>query len=198
MVDTTLINKISLVYKFLSDNSFIGLILLLILVIVMDLMYGKNKKETKILYLLIILLMVVFILLSYYKPFINIVDVYISNVFRLAYFPSIIEYFSMILITVIIEIVSFRKCNKVLKNINLWIGLVIECLFIINVVAMNGITVDLNTITSIYENDLLLSLFQLTGIIFMLWIIMNLLVYIVSSFLETKIEMPKIREDYYE
>ena len=198
MVDTTLINKISLVYKFLSDNSFIGLILLLILVIVMDLMYGKNKKETKILYLLIILLMVVFILLSYYKPFINIVDVYISNVFRLAYFPSIIEYFSMILITVIIDIVSFRKCNKVLKNINLWIGLVIECLFIINVVAMNGITVDLNTITSIYENDLLLSLFQLTGIIFMLWIIMNLLVYIVSSFLETKIEMPKIREDYYE
>ncbi len=198
MVDTTLINKISLVYKFLSDNSFIGLILLLILVIVMDLMYGKNKKETKILYLVIILLMVVFILLSYYKPFINIVDVYISNVFRLAYFPSIIEYFSMILITVIIEIVSFRKCNKVLKNINLWIGLVIECLFIVNVVAMNGITVDLNTITSIYENDLLLSLFQLTGIIFMLWIIMNLLVYIVSSFLETKIEMPKIREDYYE
>lgn len=198
MVDTTLINKISLVYKFLSDNSFIGLILLLILVIVMDLMYGKNKKETKILYLVIILLMVVFILLSYYKPFINIVDVYISNVFRLAYFPSIIEYFSMILITVIIEIISFRKCNKVLKNINLWIGLVIECLFIVNVVAMNGITVDLNTITSIYENDLLLSLFQLTGIIFMLWIIMNLLVYIVSSFLETKIEMPKIREDYYE
>lgn len=198
MVDTTLINKISLVYKFLSDNSFIGLILLLILVIVMDLMYGKNKKETKILYLVIILLMVVFILLSYYKPFINIVDVYISNVFRLAYFPSIIEYFSMILITVIIEIVSFRKCNKVLKNINLWIGLVIECLFIVNVVAMNGITVDLNTITSIYENDLLLSLFQLTGIIFMLWIIMNLLVYIVSSFLETKIELPKIREDYYE
>lgn len=198
MVDTTLINKISLVYKFLSDNSFIGLILLLILVIVMDLMYGRNKKETKILYLVIILLMVVFILLSYYKPFINIVDVYISNVFRLAYFPSIIEYFSMILITVIIEIVSFRKCNKILKNINLWIGLVIECLFIVNVVAMNGITVDLNTITSIYENDLLLSLFQLSGIIFMLWIIMNLLVYIVSSFLETKIEMPKIREDYYE
>lgn len=198
MVDTTLINKISLVYKFLSDNSFIGLILLLILVIVMDLMYGKNKKETKILYLVIILLMVVFILLSYYKPFINIVDVYISNVFRLAYFPSIIEYFSMILITVIIQIISFKKCNKILKNINLWIGLVIECLFIVNVVAMNGITVDLNTITSIYENDLLLSLFQLTGIIFMLWIIMNLLVYIVSSFLETKIEMPKIREDYYE
>ncbi len=198
MVDTTLINKISLVYKFLSDNSFIGLILLLILVIVMDLMYGRNKKETKVLYLVIILLMVVFILLSYYKPFINIVDVYISNVFRLAYFPSIIEYFSMILITVIIQIISFKKCNKILKNINLWIGLVIECLFIVNIVAMNGITVDLNTITSIYENDLLLSLFQLTGIIFMLWIIMNLLVYIVSSFLETKIEMPKIREDYYE
>lgn len=198
MVDTTLINKISLVYKFLSDNSLIGLILLLILVIVMDLMYGKNKKETKVLYLVIILLMVVFILLSYYKPFINIIDVYISNVFRLAYFPSIIEYFSMILITVIIQIISFKKCNKILKNINLWIGLVIECLFIVNVVAMNGIAVDLNTITSIYENDLLLSLFQLTGIIFMLWIIMNLLVYIVSSFLETKIEMPKIREDYYE
>ena len=198
MVDTTLINKISLVYKFLSDNSFIGLILLLILVIVMDLMYGRNKKETKVLYLVIILLMVVFILLSYYKPFINIVDVYISNVFRLAYFPSIIEYFSMILITVIIQIISFKKCNKILKNINLWIGLVIECLFIVNIVAMNGITVDLNTITSIYENYLLLILFQLTGIIFMLWIIMNLLVYIVSSFLETKIEMPKIREDYYE
>ncbi len=197
MADTTLINKIGLVYKFLSDNSLIGLVLLLILVIIMDMMYGKNKKDIKVLYFIVILLMVVFILLSYYKPFINIIDVYISNLFRLAYFPSIIEYFSMILLSIFIQVVSFKKCNKVLKNINLWIGLVIECLFIVNIVAMNGIIVDLNTVTSIYENDLLLSLFQLTGIIFMLWIIMNLIIYIVSSFLEIRIEMPKVREDYY-
>lgn len=197
MADTTLINKISLVYKFLSDNSLIGLILLLILVIIMDMMYGKNKKDIKVLYFIVILLMVVFILLSYYKSFINIIDVYISNLFRLAYFPSIIEYFSMILLSIFIQVVSFKKCNKVLKNINLWIGLVIECLFIVNIVAMNGIIVDLNTVTSIYENDLLLSLFQLTGIIFMLWIIMNLIIYIVSSFLEIRIEMPKVRADYY-
>lgn len=198
MVDTTLYNKINLIYKFLSDNSLVALVLILIAVIIMDLLYGKNKKNTKMLYVAIIVLSLVYIILSYYKPFINIIDTYIANIFRITYFPSIIEYVSMILITIFIQIISVKKFNKVLKNINLWIGIIIETLFIVNIMAMSGITIDLNSVTSIYENDLLLSIFQITGIIFMLWIILNLLIYIVSIFLNEKIEIPKLNDDYYE
>ena len=122
MVDTTILNKLGLIYKFLSDNSLIAMVLLLIAVIIMDLLYGRNKKSTKTLYIVIILLAVVYILMCYFKPFINIIDTYISNIFRITYFPSIIEYFSMILITIVIQVISIKKCSKVTKHINIWIN----------------------------------------------------------------------------
>lgn len=198
MVDTNFLEKINLIYSFLKDNSLYALVLLLTLVIIMDLIYGNNKKNTKILYIVIISLGLIFIGLDYYKPLFNIIDVYIANIFRMSYFPSIIEYFSMILITIAVQVISFKKGNKVVKNINLWIGILLEVLFIVNVMAMKNINVDLTSITSIYENDLLLSIFQITSIIFMLWIIVNLLIILVSMFLSNRIEMPKLNKDYIE
>lgn len=196
MVDTGLFDKISLIFKFLKDNSLIGLVLILLLFIVIDLFYGKNKKETRILYIIVIILGLMYILISYNKSLLNIIDIYISNIFKLTYFPSIIDYFTFVLITLFIQIISFKKGNKVVKNINLWVGILIECLFIINLVAMNNISVDLNSVTSIYENDLLLSIFQVSGILFMLWIIENILVAIVSFAINNRIEVPKLKDDY--
>lgn len=136
--------------------------------------------------------------MCYYKPFINIIDTYIANIFRLTYFPSIIEYVSMILITILIQIISIKKYSGFTKHMNIWVGIFIEVLFIVNVIAMNDITINLSSLTSIYENDLLLSIFQTTGIVFMIWIILNLLIFLVSLFLSDGIEMPKLNKDYYE
>lgn len=196
MVDNTILSKLNIIFDFMKENSLVFLTLLLIVVIVMDLLYGKNKKETKILYGIIIILMLMYTLFGYYKPLFNIVDVYITNIFKITYFPSIIEYFTMILITIIIQLISVKKCSKVLKNINIWVGIIIEVLFITNIIAMNNITVDLNTLTSVYENELLLSIFQLTSIIFMIWLIINILTFIVSIYLSERIDMPKLNNDY--
>ncbi len=196
MVDTTIFNKLSLIFNFIKDNSLIGLVLLLIGLLLLDLLYGKNKKETKTLYIIVMALSLVYIFIIYNKPLLNILDIYITNIFRLSYFPSIIEYFTFILLTIVIQIISIKKANKVVKNINIWVGFIIEILFIINIVAMNGITVDLKTITSIYENDLLLSIFQISSILFMLWLIMNLLILIVDMFLKNRVELPKLNADY--
>ena len=143
------------------------------------------------------ILTLVYGLFEYYKPLLNILDIYITYIFKLTYFPSIIDYFSMIIITIIVEIYSIKKLNSVQKNINIWISIIIELLFIINIIALNNINIDLNNITSIYENDLLLSIFQISSIVFMIWIIYNLLTYLIKSFLNKRIEMPKLN-DYYE
>lgn len=198
MVDTTILNKLSLIYEFLKDNSLITLILLLLVVIVLDLLYGNNKRDTKILYIVVITLLILFICLMYYKPLMNVFDIYITNIIKITYFPNIIEYTTMILITIILQIISFKKKIGFIKHFNIWIALIIEVLFIINIIALNGINIDLNNVTSIYENDLLLSIFQVTGIIFMLWIIINILTFIVNIYLEDKIEMPKLSKDIYE
>jgi hypothetical protein len=146
-------------------------------------------------YGIIILLLIVFIGFIYYKPLFNVVDIYITNIMKITYFPSIIEYISIILITIIVQIISLRKNKGFLKHFNFWTALVIEMLFILNIVALNGVNIDLKSVTSIYENNLLLSLFQVTGIIFMLWIIINILSFIVSLYLEDRIEMPKLNKD---
>ena len=197
MVDTTLLDKLNLIYKFVKYNSFTFLIVLLILIILLDFIYGNNTKQTKILYICIMILILVYGLFEYYKPLLNILDIYITYIFKLTYFPSIIDYFSMIIITIIVEIYSIKKLNSVQKNINIWISIIIELLFIINIIALNNINIDLNNITSIYENDLLLSIFQISSILFMIWIIYNLLTYLIKSFLNKRIEMPKLN-DYYE
>ncbi len=197
MVDTTLLDKLNLIYKFVKDNSFTFLIVLLIIIILLDFIYGNNTKQTKILYICIMILILVYGLFEYYKPLLNILDIYITYIFKLTYFPSIIDYFSMIIITIIVEIYSIKKLNSVQKNINIWISIIIELLFIINIIALNNINIDLNNITSIYENDLLLSIFQISSILFMIWIIYNLLTYLIKSFLNKRIEMPKLN-DYYE
>lgn len=197
MVDTTILNKLSLIYSFLLDNSMISLILLLLIVIVLDLFYGRNSKSTKRLYYIVISLILVYIGIIYHKPILNIFDTYITHIFKLTYFPSIIEYVSFILITIILQIYSLKRNVGFIKHMNLWVGLIIEGLFIINVIAMNSIKVDLTTLTSIYENDLLLSIFQVTGIIFILWITINILVFIVNIYLDKRIEMPKL-DKYYE
>ena len=197
MVDTTLLDKLNLIYKFVKDNSFTFLIVLLTIIILLDFIYGNNTKQTKILYICIMILILVYGLFEYYKPLLNILDIYITYIFKLTYFPSIIDYFSMIIITIIVEIYSIKKLNGVQKNIKIWISIIIDLLFIINIIALNNINIDLNNITSIYENDLLLSIFQISSIVFMIWIIYNLLTYLIKSFLNKRIEMPKLN-DYYE
>jgi len=197
MVDTTILNKLGLIYSFLLDNSLILLILLLLIVILLDLFYGKNSSNTRRLYFIIISLILIYIGIIYYKPLLNVFDTYITHIFKLAYFPSIIEYISFILITIILQIYSVRKYVGFLKHFNIWGGIIIEGLFIINIIAMNNIRVDLTSLTSIYENDLLLSIFQVTGIIFILLITINILVFIVNLYLDKRIEMPKL-DKYYE
>ena len=196
MVDTGIFEKIGLIYNFLKDNSLIFLIILLVIAILLDYLYGKNTKKTKLLYIITIVLILIYGLFEYYKPLLNIIDIYITNLFKLAYFPSIIEYFSMILVTIIVQIVSVKKYGKIHRNINLWIGFILEVLFVINLVAIKNITVNLNNITSIYENDLLLSIFELSGIIFMIWIVVNFIIYVIKLFLVNNIEIPKLNDDF--
>ena len=196
MVDTTLLEKFNLIYKFLSNNSLIFLVILLILAIIIDFMYGNNSKKTKTLYIFIIVLMLIYGSFIYYKPLFNILDIYITYLFKITYFPSIIEYMSMIIITIILQIYSALKLDKLSKNINIWVGIFIELLFLINVMAMRNYTINLNSITSIYENDLLLSIFQVSSIVFMLWIIFNLIFYLIKLFIDSRIEMPKLNSDY--
>lgn len=196
MVDTTILNKINLIYSFIKDNSFIFMILLLVLIILIDLIYGNNSKNTKRLYVITIILILLYGTFEYYKPLLNIVDTYITNLVKLAYFPSLIEYFTMILITIFFQIYSIKKYEAVQKNINIWVAIFIEFLFITNVIAMKDITVDLSTITKIYEQDLLLSIFELSSMVFIVWIVTNIIINIIKLFLTPRIEIPKLNNEY--
>lgn len=196
MVDTTILNKINLIYSFIKDNSFIFMILLLVLIILIDLIYGNNSKSTKRLYAITIILILLYGTFEYYKPLLNIVDTYITNLVKLAYFPSLIEYFTMILITIFFQIYSIKKYESVQKNINIWVAIFIEFLFITNVIAMKDITVDLSTITKIYEQDLLLSIFELSSMVFIVWIVTNIIINIIKLFLTPRIEIPKLNNEY--
>lgn len=196
MVDTTILNKINLIYSFIKDNSFIFMILLLVLIILIDLIYGNNSKSTKRLYAITIILILLYGTFEYYKPLLNIVDTYITNLVKLAYFPSLIEYFTMILITIFFQVYSIKKYEGVQKNINIWVAIFIEFLFITNVIAMKDITVDLSTITKIYEQDLLLSIFELSSMVFIVWIVTNIIINIIKLFLTPRIEIPKLNNEY--
>ena len=61
---------------------------------------------------------------------------------------------------------------------------------------MKDITVDLSTITKIYEQDLLLSIFELSSMVFIVWIVTNIIINIIKLFLTPRIEIPKLNNEY--
>lgn len=138
----------------------------------------------------------VILLITYFEEFLKFIDVLNKNIVMLINFPSLLQYTVIIFITLIIMIISIfnKKMNRILSRIN--IGVFIADLFIFFLILdqINKTNIDLSNKINIYSNKNLMVLFEISMIIFVIWLF-GLLTYKICSVLITKNKSSKVIMD---
>lgn len=166
--------KLKLLFSLISNNYlFIVLLVLFVILFIVNKIKLINTKKTILLIILSFVIAFSTILFfnseNLFKTFDNISNLIFKNI----YFPSLYVYIGIILIANIILLLSLfsRNMDKLYKNINIIasFGINFLCLMLINVIGSES--VDILSTTSLYTNNYVVSLIELTTGLFIVWMI---------------------------
>lgn len=197
MVELSLIEKIKTLFTLIFSSSLFLILLLGIFIILVDVFYiSKQSRKVKIMYLIVSVIVMVILLITYFEEFLKFIDVLNKNIVMLINFPSLLQYTVIIFITLIIMIISIfnKKMNRILSRIN--IGVFIADLFIFFLILdqISKTNIDLSNKINIYSNKNLMVLFEISMIIFVIWLF-GLLTYKICCVLITKNKSSKVIMD---
>lgn len=188
MVELSLIEKIKTLFTLIFSSSLFLILLLGIFIILVDIFYiSKQSKKVKIMYLFVSIVVLGILLITYFEEFLKFVDVLNKNIVMLINFPSLLQYTVIIFITLIIMIISVfnKKINRIITRIN--IGVFVADLFIFFLILdqISKANIDLSNKVNIYSNTNLMVLFEISMIIFVIWLL-GLSIYKICSKLISK------------
>src|SRR5574344_322480 len=172
MVEFSLWEKIKTVFNLIFTSPLFLILLFGIILMIVDIkLISKKDKKTKVIYAILSLVIVGLLLQSYFDSLLNIFDIIAKNIVSFIYFPTVLEYIIMLFI-------SFfnKKINHKVKIVNSFVCIINAFLFFLILDQISASNVDLSKMVSIYTNDKLMILFELSIGIFVLWII-GLIIY---------------------
>lgn len=191
MVEYTLLEKIKTLFDLITSSPLFLILLLGIILMIIDVLFISNKnKKTQIIYLIVSILLILLILNLYFDSFINIIDTIAKNIVTIIYFPTILQYIIMLIISLIIMLISIfsKKISKFVKRLNIAVLILNTFLFFLILDQINNTTVDLSNKISIYSETSLLVLLELSILIFAIWIIVLMLYKIINKLSKKKYE----------
>jgi len=174
-MNLSLLGKLGVIFKyifssFLSIEMFI-ISLLLFFILIYNL--KKNNKMVQIIAIGVYLGFVLGIFISYTTYVKSSFDSFVKWIMNYIYFPSTIVYFFIIIfVTILMLYTLFSKKLKVLKKIiNYFIFSILYFFFMsfLSICAYNSY--DLMEITTLYENETVLSLVQISNLLLFVWLI---------------------------
>lgn len=190
MKQDSILDKLKLVFDLSSSNSFyIGVFCVLLFISILFITINrKNRKEGLKTYGILYLIIALFIGIKFRSSLPTMFDCMMNNLFIVFYFPNISVYLASIVITnVIIWVTMFSRKSKLgIKIINSIVFLIIHYLLVLNLGIINSNKIDVFDQTSLYQNADVHALIELTGIIFIVWIIFLTIYKIIFSYLSAK------------
>lgn len=174
MVEYTLFEKIKTIFNLITSSPLFLILLFGILLMIIDIFFiSKTDKKTKIIYIVVSLLVIILFMNSYLHSIFNIFDTIAKNIVSIIYFPTILQYILMLIISLIILIISVisKKINKIIKRINIFVLIINSFIFFLILDQISNSNVDLSNKVSIYSNTILMILLELSIAIFVVWII---------------------------
>ena len=174
MVELSLLERLKLLYSLVfSSPLFLVLLFSLVVIFIHTTIISKKNKTIKIIYLIVSLSVIIGLLHNYYSVVLNILDTIAKNIVTIIYFPSVLEYIVMLIISLGILVISMvsSKTNKRVKTINLVVFSINSFIFFLILDQISKESIDLSNKISIYSNENLMALFELSIIIFFIWII---------------------------
>lgn len=190
-MELTIFDKLVYIFKYLT-SSFLGIeifILSILLFLFTVLNIKKNNKIVKIVSSILCLGFLIGITISYHSYALYCIDSFIKVFLSYLYFPSMVTYFFMMIITTIALIVTIlsNKMSKSKRIINsVALSILYLCFMCVAALAITN-RLDLSVAKELYQNDTLLAFIQISNLIFSFWAEYTCLYYL-YKFLEYKLD----------
>lgn len=186
MSPLSLITKLQTVFDLITSKNLYLMILALIIVltIIFITTNGSNRKQSKKTYILLYLAGFIFIVFQYGSSFMTLLDYAINEVFITYYFPNIVIYLLMLIITnvVLFKTIFSNKADFKLKVINSSAFAIIMYLFILAISQVNSLELDVFNITELYSSNAVRSLLELSMFIFVFWMVVLGIYYLIRKY----------------
>lgn len=194
MVELSLLDKIKTLLNLVLSSSLFLILLISIGIIILDICYiSRKSKKVKMIYAVISFMIIIGLSINYLKELVNIVNVINKNLVMLINFPTILEYVTIIFISILVMIISFifKRFTKIIRGINL--GVIIADLFIFFLILdqISKNNVDLSNKIDIYSNQNLMVLFQISLFIFIIWMAFLIIYSIIMKLIKSNYNIKK-------
>jgi hypothetical protein len=174
MIEFSLLDKIKTVFNLIFSSPLFLILLFGILLMILDIKFiSKKDKKTNVIYVIASIVIIGLLLQTYFDSLLNIFDIIAKNIVSIIYFPTVLEYIVMLLLSLGILLYSIfsKKMNKNIKIINTFVFAINTFLFFLILDQISKSKVDLSNKVSIYTNDNLMILFEISIAIFIFWMI---------------------------
>ena len=186
MSPLSLMTKLQTVFDLITSRNLYLMILavVVVLTIIFITTNGSNRKQSKRTYILLYLAGFIFIALEYGSSFMTLVDYAINEVFITYYFPNIVIYLIMLIITnvVLFKTIFDDKADFKLKVINSTAFAIIMYLFILAISSINNLNLDVFNITELYSSNQVRSLLELSMFIFVFWMVVLIVYHLIRKY----------------
>lgn len=196
MVEFTLLEKIRTIFNLIFSSPLFLVLLFGLVLIIIDIKFiSKKDGKTKKIYSILSLLVIGILISMYYDSLLVLLDSISKNIVSLIYFPTVLEYIIMLIISLIILIYSLvsKKISSNIKMFNALAFISNSYIFFLILDEIENSKVDLSSKISIYTNDHLMILFEISLGIFIIWMVILILIKIIKM-----LSKPKVEENFYE
>lgn len=201
MKQLSILDKLKVVLDLTSKNKLfiLAIALLTFITILFFILSKKDKKKKSKIIVGIYLVVLLAIIIIYNTAILDMWDSMMNNLFIIFYFPNISVYVGAIIATNIIMLVSLfsKKTSKINRVVNSIVFFLLHyiLILILDVVSSNHLNV-FNS-KALYKNTNVHSLIELSGNIFIIWIIYLVIYKIINNYLTSK-KSPVVVEETVE
>lgn len=194
MTKTSFLDKLSILLEVSKTSKLfiVAIIFLLLLAYIFFTTNKKNIKKNRKIYFTIYAFIILFIILLYHDSLGKMFDYMMDNLFIAVYFPNIAIYLAAIIITNIILCISVfnLKISKIIKNINIIFYCIIHYLLALILSVITTEKLDVFVQTSLYSNENIGALIELSSTIFIVWMIFLIIYKLIRTY-QTKNSVEK-------
>lgn len=189
----TLLERLQTIFEtIISSSFFITLLIILIFTITILVLNTKLKsKAPKIIAIGSYILLMILVLARYGGYVLAINDSVVEKFFKAMYFPNLVVYLSMLLISLLLLALNFINKNytQITKVFNIICFALIWFFFVLVLDSAKTFGINIYEITDIYQNSTMMILLQASMCVFFVWVgilIMNLAVRKITYKLDNK------------
>lgn len=173
MNEYSLLDRVSVILDMITSSGFfVSLFITICLTIIILVIDSKvRKKWIKYILAFIYFGFMIYVVYRYGSYALSLNDTFVEKIFTAMYFPNLVTYVSMMIVTVFIIISTFvnKQSSSFSKILDLLFFGIIWFLFILVLDTVKSYNIDIYDKVSIYSNESLMILLQASMYVFFIW-----------------------------